>query len=71
MEYCHNLIAQTTPNESDKYEPSKAMLPMARLINDVSTKITKKEASFAQQYLLNKGIKVFGQKRPQCLNEGN
>jgi hypothetical protein len=48
-EYCHNLIAQTIPNQSSKeYEPSEAML-MARLINDLNTKITKKGASFAQQ----------------------
>jgi hypothetical protein len=61
LEYCHNLIAQTKPNESREYNPSDAML-MARLINDLNIKIIKKGASFAQQYLLNKGIKVFGRR---------
>jgi hypothetical protein len=60
LEYCHNLIAQTKPNESKEYSPSDAML-MARLINDLNIKIIEKGASFAQQYLVNKGIKVFGQ----------
>ena len=38
------------------------MLLMARLINDCSTKVTEKGACFAQQYLLKKGIKIFGQR---------
>jgi hypothetical protein len=61
LEYCHNLIAQTKPNESKEYNPSDAML-MARLINDLNINIMEKGASFAQQYLLNKVIKVFGQR---------
>jgi hypothetical protein len=61
LEYCHNQIAQTKPNESKEFDVSDAML-MARLINDLNIKIIKKGASFAQQYLLNKGIKVFGQR---------
>jgi hypothetical protein len=35
---------------------------MARLMDDLNNKITIEGASFAQHYLLNKGIKVFGQK---------
>eukprot|EP00978_Attheya_sp_CCMP212_P000843 scaffold1766_cov39-Attheya_sp.AAC.3 len=61
LEYCHNLIAQTKPQENYEYSSTDAML-MARLINDLNLKINKEGASFAQQYLLNKGIKVFGQK---------
>ena len=48
LEYCHNLIAQTKPNESKEYSPTEAML-MARLINDLNIKIIKNGASFAQQ----------------------
>jgi hypothetical protein len=59
LECRHNLITQTKPNESKEYSPSDAML-MARVINDLNIKIIEKGASFAQQYLLNKGIKVFG-----------
>jgi hypothetical protein len=51
-----------TPNESKEYNPSDAML-MARLINGLNVKTIEKGASFAQQYLLNKGIKVFGQRK--------
>ena len=38
---------------------------MARLIKDLNIKIiTEKGACFAQLYLLNKGIKAFGQRGP-------
>jgi hypothetical protein len=33
---------------------------MARLINDLNSKVTIQGASFAQQYLIQKGLKVFG-----------
>jgi hypothetical protein len=35
---------------------------MGRLIYDLNNKVVRQGASFAQQYLLNKGLKVFGQK---------
>jgi hypothetical protein len=63
LEYHHKLITQ---NEADKgqsteYSASDAML-MARLIYDLNTRAVREGASFAQQYLLNKGLKIFGQK---------
>jgi hypothetical protein len=63
LEYHHNLITQNEPDEgqSKEYSPSDAML-MARLIYDLNTRVVREGASFAQQYLLNKGLKVFGQK---------
>jgi hypothetical protein len=63
LEYCHNLIAQTQPDPSQnkEYTSSDAMI-MARLMDDLNNKITIEGASFAQHYLLNKGIKVYGQK---------
>ena len=62
LKYCHNLIAQTKPDKDhyNKYNPQEAM-PMARLINDLQLQVTEKGASFVQQYLINKGLKVFGQ----------
>jgi hypothetical protein len=41
LEYCHNLIVQTQPDESQlrEYESDDAML-MARLIDDLNNKIT-------------------------------
>jgi hypothetical protein len=35
---------------------------MARLIYDLNTRVVREGASFAQHYLLNKGLKIFGQK---------
>jgi hypothetical protein len=63
LEYCHNLVVQTKPdpNQSKEYTPQDAML-MARVIYDLNNKVEREGASFAQQYLLNKGLKVLGQK---------
>jgi hypothetical protein len=63
LEYCQSLVTQTKPNESQtkEYSPSDAML-IARLIYDLNTRIVREGASFSQQYLLNKGLKIFGQK---------
>jgi hypothetical protein len=56
--YHHNLMTQNEPDEgqSKEYSSSDAML-MARLINDLNTRVVRERASLAQQYLLNKGIK--------------
>jgi hypothetical protein len=45
---------------------------MASLIDDLNNKITTEGATFAQHYLLNKWIKVFGQRAPDLsINEMN
>jgi hypothetical protein len=63
LEYHHNLITQNKPDkgQSKEYSPSDAML-MVRLIYNLNTRVVREGASFAQQYLLNKGLKIFGQK---------
>jgi hypothetical protein len=63
LEYGHNIITQNEPDEgmSKEYSPSNAMR-MARLICDMNTRIVREGASFAQQYLLNKELNIFGQK---------
>jgi hypothetical protein len=63
LEYHHNLITLNEPDEgqSKEYSPSDAM-QMARLIYDLNTRVVREGASFAQQYLLNKGLKIFRQK---------
>jgi hypothetical protein len=60
LEYC--LVTQIQQNEGqgEEYSPSDAML-MARLMYDLNTRIVREGASFAQQYVLNKGLKIFGQ----------
>jgi hypothetical protein len=63
LDFHYNLITQNEPDkgQSKEYSSSDAML-MARLIYDLNTRVVREGASFAQQYLLNKGLKIFGQK---------
>jgi hypothetical protein len=63
LEYHHNLVTQTVPDEgqSKEYSPSNAMLT-ARLIYNLKSRVVREGTSSAQQYLLNKGLKIFGQK---------
>ena len=63
LEYCHNLIAQVHPNPVNgvKYTKSHTM-QIAHIMNELSSKITRQGASFAQQHLLHKGLKVFSKK---------
>ena len=61
LEYCHNLIMQVHPNpqEDVKYALMHAML-IARVIDDINSKVLIQGTSFVQQYILQKGLKVFG-----------
>lgn len=63
IEQCHNLIAQGHPNpkEDRSYKPEKAMV-IARVMSDINSKATIEGASFAQQYLVQRGLKKFGQR---------
>ncbi len=62
LEYCHNLITQVHPNphKDVEYATDHAML-IARVIDDLNTKVTIQGASYAQQYILQKGLKKFGE----------
>ena len=59
-EYCHNLISQVHPNPEDdvEYAMSHAML-IARVMDNINSKVTIQGASFAQHYILQKELKVF------------
>jgi hypothetical protein len=63
LEHCHNLVAQVRPDEEMNIEhgSDEAML-IARFIQDITINVNKHGASFAQQYMLQKGLKVFGNK---------
>jgi hypothetical protein len=63
LEYCHNLVAQVKPDEemNIEYGSNEAML-IARFIQDITMNVNKHGASFAQQYMLQRGLKVFGNK---------
>ena len=62
MEYCHNLIAQVhpNPNEDVEYKNTHAML-IARCMDDINNRVMTRGASFTQQFLLHRGLKVFGE----------
>jgi hypothetical protein len=68
LEYCHNLVAQVKPDEemTIEYGSNKAML-IARFIQDITMNVNKLRASFNQQYMLQKGLKVFGSKGHEAL----
>jgi hypothetical protein len=61
LEYCHNLVSQVKPEKEQiiEYGSSQAML-IARFIQDITMNVNQHGASFVQQYILQKGLKVFG-----------
>jgi hypothetical protein len=63
LEYCHNLVSQVKPREEQtiEYRPSQVML-IARFIQDITKNVNEHGVSFIQQYILQKGLKVFGNK---------
>jgi hypothetical protein len=63
LEYCHNLVCQVKPEKEKiiEYRSCQAML-IARFIQDITMNVNQHGASFAQQYMLQKGLKVFGEK---------
>jgi hypothetical protein len=69
LEYCHNLVAQVKPDEemNIEYGSNEAMLILARFIQDITMNVNEHGASFAQQYMLQKGLKVFGNKGHKAL----
>ena len=62
LEYCHNLTAQVHPNpkEDVEYATSHALL-LARYIDEISNRVSVHGACYAQQYMVHKGLKVFGE----------
>ena len=62
IKYCHNLILQvhSNPNKDVEYKITHAML-ITRCMDDINNRVTTCGASFAQQFLLHKGLKVFGE----------
>ena len=59
----HNIIYQTKPSDKKilEYEPDDSMI-IIRLIGDLQNQLKTREMSFAQQYILQKGLNVFGQR---------
>ena len=67
LEDKHNLKREgIKPNGRDiEYEPQMAAL-IARLIVDINTKATVDELTFAQQFILQKGLREFGEEGYQA-----
>jgi len=63
MEQCHNLVTQVRPNPNEDrcYTPQKAMV-IARVMTEINARSTVQGASFGQQYILQRGLKKFGDK---------
>jgi hypothetical protein len=70
LEYCHNLVSQVKPTEKQtiEYGSNQAML-IARFIQDITRNVSECGASFAQQYILQKGLKVSGNKGHKALKK--
>ena len=60
IEYYHYLIAQVhpNPNKDVEYKITHAML-ITRCMDDINNRVMTRAISFAQQFLLHKGLKVF------------
>jgi hypothetical protein len=70
LEYCHNLVCQVKLEKEKiiEYGSCQAML-IARFIQDITINVNQHGAFFAQQYMLQKGLKVFGQKGHNALKK--
>jgi hypothetical protein len=63
LEYCHSLVAQVKPDEEMNIEyGSNKMMLIARFIQDITMNVNEHGASLAQQYMFQKGLKVFRNK---------
>ena len=64
LEMCHNLMAgEEKPDSSlDRQYTMEEALVMARIMMDMNEKYGVGEKCFGQQYMLNKGLKLFGDK---------
>jgi hypothetical protein len=67
LECCHNLVSQVKPREDQtiEYGSCQAMLIarfIARFIQDITKNVNEHGASFAQQCIMQKGLKDFGNK---------
>ena len=63
LERKHLLCAQATVNSKLDEEYDAAMAPLiAMIMTDINAKASANGAAFAQQHLLHKGLKIFGER---------
>jgi len=70
LEYCNNMCAQVSPNPEldEEYTYTDALL-ISRLMNELNEGISTAGVSFAQQYMLKRGLKVFGERGAQATHK--
>jgi hypothetical protein len=63
LEQCHNIVHQVKPSDDEVmyYEDQEAMI-ICRLISDLNHQVATRGKSFAQQYILQQGLKKFGKR---------
>ena len=59
VEQCHAILSNES-TKTKKYNPNVAPV-IARIITDIHERTTAHGASFVQQYMVQNGIKQFGQ----------
>jgi hypothetical protein len=63
LEYCHNLIGQTHPNSDlDREYTQEEAFILAQYMVHFNAEIMSQGHSFTQQYMLNKGLKIFDER---------
>ena len=63
LEMSHNLNTNVSPNPDENVEYSSELaLVIARVMSDINAMATAQGASFGQQYILQKGLKMFGKR---------
>ena len=63
LEHCHNMAHQYQPSNQEIYEYETEQSPLiAKLIGDINHNVNMKGKCFAQQYMLPRGLKIFGSK---------
>jgi hypothetical protein len=68
LECCFNLVSQLKPdNEQTIEHGSNQTMLIARFKQDITMSINEHGASFVQQYILQKGLKVFGKQGHNAL----
>ena len=68
LEASHNIDVGFNPDMVQDYTPIEGMV-LARLMVDMHGKSTQPNTSFAQQYMLQKGLKIFGDRGTAAANK--
>ena len=63
IEVCHNLMKQAGDHPKDVQEYTAKMAPVvACIMSKMNARAMSKGACFGQQYLLKKGLEIFGER---------